>query len=89
MYVTSSATRADILANAKFEVGYGLMPYWPEVAAAPQNSIIGGATLWVLKGRPVDRIQGRGAVLRLPVAARDPGPLAPGDRLPADHARRL
>jgi sn-glycerol 3-phosphate transport system substrate-binding protein len=52
MYVSSSATRADILANAKFEVGYGLMPYWPEVASAPQNAIIGGATLWVLKGRP-------------------------------------
>jgi sn-glycerol 3-phosphate transport system substrate-binding protein len=51
MYVTSSATRPDILANAKFEVGYGLMPYWP-TGAAPQNSIIGGATLWVLKGRP-------------------------------------
>ena len=31
MYVTSSATRPDILANAKFEVGYGLMPYWPDV----------------------------------------------------------
>jgi sn-glycerol 3-phosphate transport system substrate-binding protein len=28
------------------------MPYWPDVAAAPQNSIIGGATLWVLRGRP-------------------------------------
>jgi len=51
MYVTSSATRPDILANAKFEVGYGLMPYWP-TGSAPQNSIIGGATLWVLKGRP-------------------------------------
>ena len=51
MYVTSSATRPDILANAKFEIGYGLMPYWP-TGAAPQNSIIGGATLWVLKGRP-------------------------------------
>jgi len=25
--VSSSATRPDILANAKFEVGYGLMPY--------------------------------------------------------------
>jgi sn-glycerol 3-phosphate transport system substrate-binding protein len=58
MYVTSSATRPDILANAKFEVGYGLMPYWPDVAAAPQNSIIGGATLWVLKGRPVTEYKG-------------------------------
>jgi sn-glycerol 3-phosphate transport system substrate-binding protein len=57
MYVTSSATRPDILANAKFEVGYGLMPYWPE-DAAPQNSIIGGATLWVLKGRPAPEYRG-------------------------------
>ena len=58
MYVTSSATRPDILANAKFEVGYGLMPYWPDVGAAPQNSIIGGATLWVLKGRPEAEYKG-------------------------------
>ena len=27
------------------------MPYWPDVPGAPQNSIIGGATPWVLKGR--------------------------------------
>jgi sn-glycerol 3-phosphate transport system substrate-binding protein len=57
MYVTSSATRPDILANAKFEVGYGLMPYWPG-GAAPQNTIIGGATLWVLKGRPEAEYRG-------------------------------
>ena len=88
MYVTSSATRPDILANAKFEVGYGLMPYWP-TGAAPQNSIIGGATLWVLKGRPDGRIPRRRAVLRVPVPTRDPGALAPGDRLSADHPRRL
>ena len=89
MYVSSSATRPDILANAKFEVGYGLMPYWPEVAGAPHNAIIGGATLWVLKARPDRRIQGRGAVLRLSVAARGAGALAPGERLSADHPRRL
>jgi sn-glycerol 3-phosphate transport system substrate-binding protein len=58
MYVSSSATRPDILANAKFEVGYGLTPYWPDVAAAPQNAMIGGATLWVLKGRPVGEYKG-------------------------------
>jgi sn-glycerol 3-phosphate transport system substrate-binding protein len=52
MYITSSATLPDILANAKFEIGLGMMPYWPDVPGAPQNSIIGGATLWVLKGRP-------------------------------------
>jgi sn-glycerol 3-phosphate transport system substrate-binding protein len=52
MFLGSSAARADILANAKFEIGYGLLPYWPDVAGAPQNSIIGGATLWVMSERP-------------------------------------
>jgi sn-glycerol 3-phosphate transport system substrate-binding protein len=33
-------------------VGIGMMPYDPSVRAKPQNSIIGGATLWVLQGRP-------------------------------------
>jgi len=58
MYLSSSATRADILANAKFEVGYGLLPFWPDIVTAPQNSIIGGATLWVLKGRPAAEYKG-------------------------------
>ena len=58
IYLSSSATRADILANAKFEVGYGLLPFWPDVVTEPQNSIIGGATLWVLKGRPAAEYKG-------------------------------
>jgi len=52
IFVGSSATRADIRANSKFEVGYGMLPYWPDVEGAPQNTIIGGATLWVLRDRP-------------------------------------
>jgi sn-glycerol 3-phosphate transport system substrate-binding protein len=52
IFIGSSATRADIRANSKFEVGYGMLPYWPDVAGAPQNTIIGGATLWVLRDRP-------------------------------------
>jgi sn-glycerol 3-phosphate transport system substrate-binding protein len=52
IFIGSSGTRADIKANSKFEVGYGMMPYWPDVQGAPQNSIIGGATLWVLRDRP-------------------------------------
>jgi sn-glycerol 3-phosphate transport system substrate-binding protein len=51
IFIGSSASRADFLAQAKFEVGYGLMPYWPEVAGAPKNSIIGGGSLWVLRDR--------------------------------------
>jgi sn-glycerol 3-phosphate transport system substrate-binding protein len=52
IFIGSSATRADIKTNSKFEVGYGMLPYWPDVAGAPQNTIIGGATLWVLRDRP-------------------------------------
>ncbi len=52
IFIGSSATRADIKANSKFEVGYGMLPYWPDVEGAPQNTIIGGATLWVLRSRP-------------------------------------
>jgi sn-glycerol 3-phosphate transport system substrate-binding protein len=52
IFLGSSATRADIKANSKFEVGYGMLPYWPDVEGAPQNTIIGGATLWVLRDRP-------------------------------------
>jgi sn-glycerol 3-phosphate transport system substrate-binding protein len=58
IFIGSSATRADIKANSKFEVGYGMLPYWPDVAGAPQNTIIGGATLWVLRDRPRDEYKG-------------------------------
>jgi len=57
IFIGSSATRADILKNAKFDVGFGALPYWP-VQGAPRNSIIGGATLWVLRDRPRDEYKG-------------------------------
>lgn len=40
------------------KVGMGMLPYWPDVKTAPQNSIIGGATLWVLNGRPKAEYRG-------------------------------
>jgi len=58
IFIGSSATRADINANSRFEVGYGLLPFWPEVAGAPQNTIIGGATLWVLRNRSGEEYRG-------------------------------
>jgi sn-glycerol 3-phosphate transport system substrate-binding protein len=58
IFIGSSATRADIKANSKFEVGYGMLPYWSDVTGAPQNSIIGGATLWVLRDRPEGEYKG-------------------------------
>ncbi len=50
MYMNSSASRAGVLNNSEFEVGFGMLPYYEDVDGAPQNSIIGGATLWVLSG---------------------------------------
>ncbi|WP_430641789.1 sn-glycerol-3-phosphate ABC transporter substrate-binding protein UgpB [Bradyrhizobium macuxiense] len=58
IFIGSSGTRADIKANSKFEVGYGMMPYDPDIQGAPQNSIIGGATLWVLRERPAAEYAG-------------------------------
>jgi len=53
MEITSSGSASTIFASLKPEnVGIAMMPYSPEVKAQPQNSIIGGATLWALQGRP-------------------------------------
>lgn len=58
IFLGSSATRADIVKNAKFEVGYGRLPIRPQITGAPQNTIIGGATLWVLRGRTPEEYKG-------------------------------
>jgi sn-glycerol 3-phosphate transport system substrate-binding protein len=58
MLIGSSGLLADVRAHAKFTVGFGMMPYWPDVPGAPQNSIIGGASLWVLRGRPPEEYRG-------------------------------
>jgi sn-glycerol 3-phosphate transport system substrate-binding protein len=59
MHVASSASAAAIskaLGDDKF--GIAMMPYDPKVRAQPQNSIIGGATLWVLQGKPKEEYAG-------------------------------
>ena len=48
MITTSSGSYANIKANAKFPWRVATLPYYPDVKGAPQNTIIGGATLWVL-----------------------------------------
>ena len=51
MFMTSSAFYPSAKANARFDFTAVAMPYFPEVAGAPQNSIIGGASLWVMGGK--------------------------------------
>ncbi|MEQ8655455.1 MAG: sn-glycerol-3-phosphate ABC transporter substrate-binding protein UgpB [Kiloniellales bacterium] len=59
MYFGSSAGYAGIKANAKdFDFGVGMLPYYADVEGAPQNSIIGGASLWVLQGHPQEEYKG-------------------------------
>ncbi len=48
MITTSSGSYSNIKANAKFDWGVATLPYYADVKGAPQNTIIGGATLWVL-----------------------------------------
>jgi sn-glycerol 3-phosphate transport system substrate-binding protein len=57
MYMASSGA-AGGFAQAKINFGIGMLPYWPDVPGAPQNSIIGGATLWVMAGKPKDHYAG-------------------------------
>ena len=38
--------------------GNAPMPYYPDVAGAPQNSIIGGASLWVMSGKKAEEYKG-------------------------------
>ena len=47
----SSGSLADIRKYAKFDFGVGMMPYDETVPEAPQNAMIGGASLWVMKGK--------------------------------------
>ena len=47
----SSGSLANIKKYAKFSFGTGMMPYDQSVKGAPQNAIIGGASLWVLSGK--------------------------------------
>ena len=51
MLTTSSAAYANIKKNSKFQFGISQLPYYPEVKGAPQNTIIGGASLWVMGGK--------------------------------------
>jgi len=51
MQTGSSSTYASIKKNAKFEFGIAPLPYYPDVQGAPQNTIIGGASLWVMAGK--------------------------------------
>ena len=51
MITTSSGFYGNVKKNAKFDFGLATLPYYPDVPGAPQNTVIGGASLWVLSGK--------------------------------------
>jgi sn-glycerol 3-phosphate transport system substrate-binding protein len=51
MLTSSSAAYANIKKNAKFEFAVAQLPYYDDFKGAPQNTIIGGASLWVMAGK--------------------------------------
>ncbi|HLO76148.1 MAG TPA: sn-glycerol-3-phosphate ABC transporter substrate-binding protein UgpB [Magnetospirillum sp.] len=50
MLFASSASFAELKGDGQMNFGIGMLPIWPDVKWAPRNSIIGGATLWVMNG---------------------------------------
>ena len=56
--ITSSGFYGNVKANAKFDWANAPMPYYPDVAGAPQNSTLGGASLWVMGGKKADEYKG-------------------------------
>ncbi|MCD0418816.1 sn-glycerol-3-phosphate ABC transporter substrate-binding protein UgpB [Rubrivivax sp. JA1024] len=51
MMTGSSGLYGNVKRNAKFTGGIGALPYYPDVQGAPQNTVIGGASLWVMSGK--------------------------------------
>lgn len=51
IFLSSSGFYGRVRSGAGFTHDALPMPYYPDVANAPQNSLIGGASLWVLRGK--------------------------------------
>jgi len=64
MVTASSGSLADIKHSAQFRFGVAPMPYQQGVNNAPQNAMIGGASLWVMKGQTPEVYQGVAAFLQ-------------------------
>ncbi len=58
MLTSSSAAYGNIAKNAKFKFAVSALPYYAGVTGAPQNTIIGGASLWAMSGKKTDEYKG-------------------------------
>ena len=58
MINTSSGFYGNVAKNAKFDYGLAPLPYYQDVPGAPQNTVIGGASLWVMSGKKAPEYKG-------------------------------
>ncbi len=58
MINTSSGFYGNVAKNAKFAYAVAPLPYYPDVPGAPQNTVIGGASLWVMAGKKPEEYKG-------------------------------
>ena len=58
LFTESSAGYAGIKSEAQFDFEVRPLPYWEGVEGAPQNTIIGGASLWVMEGQSDEEYKG-------------------------------
>jgi len=58
MITGSWATYADVKRSGKFAFGISTLPYYQDIKGAPQNTVIGGASLWTMAGKPADHYKG-------------------------------
>ena len=63
MMTGSAGLLGNLKRNAKFEFGVSTLPYYPDVPGAPQNTVIGGASLWVMSGKKPETYKGVGEFL--------------------------
>lgn len=70
MYMDSSAALAAVKAGAKFPFGIAPLPYDASLKTAPQNTAVGGASLWVMKGLPADHYPGIAKFLNFLISAK-------------------
>lgn len=63
MATGSSALAGSVKRNGKFGYGTGTLPYYPDVPGAPQNTVIGGASVWVMAGKKPEEYKAVAAFL--------------------------
>ncbi|TCP43314.1 sn-glycerol-3-phosphate ABC transporter substrate-binding protein UgpB [Rhodovulum marinum] len=63
LFTESSAGYAGIKSEAQFDFEVRPLPYWEGVEGAPRNTIIGGASLWVMAGQTDEEYKGVAAFL--------------------------